>query len=432
MKTQKSLPLVAALALQFPVTVASVPGTLHLDGLIIVRGDRNAPARVVITSMGSTSTVMEGISRRFELELALEGAYLISFEREGMVTKLVYFDTHVPASQADRAFEFPFQVTLFHSGWNGITAYAGPVGHVRYDENRADFVHRTDYAVVPGSKEERAWAELVAKQGREAPRSMSLMPVVAAELRWERHGKRGGLWVGKAMGADGRLLAQGQFIDPGLTERHGDFVHYHTNGRVESRGRFEHGRKAGVWERFDAAGKPLASRIYDPDAWDRSTGTPAGTAEPSDDRDFVMRSAGPAAMAAPSDVVVPTTPLAAKAGMASQPTNGAASRSRHAAGSGDEAGPRAADAEGGIVPTDRLLRGGTVTGLESPEPSMDGRGRWEELIIDRLRVITVVRLVERTGHVSEYRRVADRHGAVVYFKDGLNIPESVYHAATGR
>jgi len=65
-------------------------------------------------------------------------------------------------------------------------------------------------------------------------------------------------------------------------------------------------------------------------------------------------------------------------------------------------------------------------------PSTEGRGRWEELHIDRLRVITVVRLVEPSGHVSEYRRVADRHGSVVYFKDGLNIPEGAYHAVTWR
>lgn len=429
MKTQKLLSIAAALAFHFPAAVASVPGNLHLDGLVIVRGDRNAPARVVITSMSSTSIVMEGISGRFELELALEGTYVISFERVDMVTKLVCFDTHVPAGQADRAFEFPFQVTLFHSGWNGVTAYAGPVGHVHYDEGKADFVHRTDYKAVPGSKEERAWAELVAKQGSEAPRPTSLTPMAAAGLKWERHGKRGGLWVGKAIDEDGRLLAQGQFIDPGLTEMHGDFVHYYTNGRVESRGRFEHGRKTGVWERFDAGGKPLAERIYDPGAWDRTTGTQAGTAESSDDGDSVMRSAGHAAMASPSNVEMPTATMP---GIASQPTNGAAPSVRRAAETEEGSGSRAADAKGGIVPTGRLVRGGRITGVESPMPSTEGRGRWEELHIDRLRVITVVRLVEPSGHVSEYRRVADRHGSVVYFKDGLNIPEGAYHAATGR
>lgn len=59
-------------------------------------------------------------------------------------------------------------------------------------------------------------------------------------------------------------------------------------------------------------------------------------------------------------------------------------------------------------------------------------GRWDELIVERRRVITVVRLKERSGHIIEYRRVANRHGSVIFFKDGLNIPESMYHAATCR
>lgn len=56
----------------------------------------------------------------------------------------------------------------------------------------------------------------------------------------------------------------------------------------------------------------------------------------------------------------------------------------------------------------------------------------EELIVERLRVITIVRLTERSGHVREYRRVADRNGGVLYFRDGLNIPASIYHQRSGR
>ena len=57
--------------------------------------------------------------------------------------------------------------------------------------------------------------------------------------------------------------------------------------------------------------------------------------------------------------------------------------------------------------------------------------REEELIIERLRVITVVRLTERTGHVTEYRRVVDRNGSIVHFRDGLNIPASLYNEWAG-
>jgi hypothetical protein len=59
-------------------------------------------------------------------------------------------------------------------------------------------------------------------------------------------------------------------------------------------------------------------------------------------------------------------------------------------------------------------------------------GRSVDVVVERLRVITVVRLQGATGHITEYRRVADLHGSVMYFEDGRNIPASIYHARTGR
>jgi len=56
----------------------------------------------------------------------------------------------------------------------------------------------------------------------------------------------------------------------------------------------------------------------------------------------------------------------------------------------------------------------------------------EELIVERQRVITVIRITENTGHVTEFRRVADRSGSIVHFRDGIAIPEHSYRAATGR
>ncbi len=43
---------------------------------------------------------------------------------------------------------------------------------------------------------------------------------------------------------------------------HGNFEFYHTNGTLESKGNYLDGLKVGVWERYDANGKPLAERMY--------------------------------------------------------------------------------------------------------------------------------------------------------------------------
>lgn len=47
---------------------------------------------------------------------------------------------------------------------------------------------------------------------------------------------------------------------------HGEFVFYHPNGRIESRGRYENGIKVGSWERYTASGGRKPDRYYDPEA----------------------------------------------------------------------------------------------------------------------------------------------------------------------
>ncbi len=368
-------------------------GSVHLDGVMVIRGDKSATARVVVTELQTPGMALDNVSGHFTLELGLGRNYLLSFEREGMVTKLVYFDTNVPNEELARDFQFPFQVTLFEQGWNGVMAYDGPVGFVRYVPEKRDFVHRTDYRIVPGSLEAERMMELISRRLGAAPRSWNTKPpAVREELKFERHGQRNGLFVGKAYDAEGRLLAEGRFLDSGLKEMHGDFIYYHVNGKVESRGRFENGRKIGIWERFDTEGRPMAERVYDAAALE--SGSKAGSAPVVPARSATTASA---------EVGSPVP------GMVRADTSASvATRSR------DTASPV------------RTLPGTLADVAEAPRSE-----RSEELIVERQRVITVIRLPQRTGQVKEYRRVADRHGTVLYFEDGRSIPYSTFHTATG-
>jgi TonB family protein len=79
------------------------------------------------------------------------------------------------------------------------------------------------------------------------------------------NGMRSELYVGTLYSMDGRMKAEGTYADAALTIPHGAFVFYHSNGEVESRGNYQNGHKAGVWERYDQAGRPLAEKIYDPE-----------------------------------------------------------------------------------------------------------------------------------------------------------------------
>lgn len=79
------------------------------------------------------------------------------------------------------------------------------------------------------------------------------------------NGQKDGLFVGATYAMDGKLKAEGTYQDEQLTVAHGSFVFYHPNGQVESRGDYVRGRKAGLWERFDAGGNALAEKVYDPE-----------------------------------------------------------------------------------------------------------------------------------------------------------------------
>lgn len=82
----------------------------------------------------------------------------------------------------------------------------------------------------------------------------------------EMAGMDGDLFIGHIKTLDGKMKAEGRYEDGELSIEHGTFVFYHANGKVESTGEYRHGYKAGVWKRYDQWGRPLAEKVYDPDA----------------------------------------------------------------------------------------------------------------------------------------------------------------------
>lgn len=79
------------------------------------------------------------------------------------------------------------------------------------------------------------------------------------------NGTKEQLFVGTTYSLDGRMKAEGTYTDAALTIEHGTFVFYHQNGNIESSGAYEHGRKSGIWKRFEPTGDALAEKIYDPE-----------------------------------------------------------------------------------------------------------------------------------------------------------------------
>ncbi len=293
-------------------------GSLHLDGILVIRGDASSSARVVVLPAEGAAYALNNVSGKFSLDLPLDGIYLVSFEREGLVTKQVYFDTTVPLEKRNEQASFPFKVTLNPVGRDGVHAYAGPVGIVHYQASIQDFDHRTDYTLVPGAPMTKRISSLKKRM----------------DLR------------------DSEGLPQGLVTS------------YRTHTLVEAP--------------VEALTKEGAPAVQDP----------------------LLEMSG----------IEQRIPVQQQAVLAAAAVE------------------RPQDNEGM-----RDLRARSGAQEQATDHEQEAR-IWsgEELITERNHVITVVRIVERTGHLSEYRRVVHRHGLVVHFHDGVQIPEKVYREATGR
>jgi hypothetical protein len=81
----------------------------------------------------------------------------------------------------------------------------------------------------------------------------------------ELTGMEGELYIGKTFTIEGKVKAEGTYSDEAMSMPHGYFTFYHPNGRVESKGEYINGNKAGLWLRYDAWGEPLAEKIYNPE-----------------------------------------------------------------------------------------------------------------------------------------------------------------------
>jgi hypothetical protein len=86
-----------------------------------------------------------------------------------MVTKQIYFDTSVPVERHASTMEFPFKVTLNPEGRDGVFAYAGPVGIVRYIAAIDDFGYETDYTLKAGAPMVDRIVQLMGRSSVEAP-----------------------------------------------------------------------------------------------------------------------------------------------------------------------------------------------------------------------------------------------------------------------
>jgi len=131
-------------------------------------GDINGVTVVLRNLTSGENNEIPG-QQRMDLELRLDNNYIISFTKQGYITKRIAFDTRMPIDRArQELYPFNFEVILFpqYEGLN-VVVFNQPVAKIFFDPLLDDFDYDTDYTKQIQSALKKAEEELVQRQKEE-------------------------------------------------------------------------------------------------------------------------------------------------------------------------------------------------------------------------------------------------------------------------
>ncbi|MCB9170167.1 MAG: hypothetical protein H6594_07445 [Flavobacteriales bacterium] len=156
-----------------------------ITGRTKIEGGGMDGARIVVYKDGEKErTLSDGVGK-FDLELDFGHKYILSFEKEGWVTKKLVFDTHAPAEAIANGFvPFEFAVSLFKQYDDiNIVVFNQPVGIIRYEPSVDDFDYDTDYTKSIQSQLEDVQEQVANKQKEEEKNTKEEAKRQAAEAK---------------------------------------------------------------------------------------------------------------------------------------------------------------------------------------------------------------------------------------------------------
>ena len=342
LRTRNLIALIAIIPFHFHL-FAGNDNALRIDGILRTPGNSLEGAQVsVLRDTRPVAVLTKGLAR-FSMRLDLQHTYLLTFEREGCITKQLYFDTRVPAVELMNApFTFPFKVTLEDRSPESNARYVGPVGFVRYDKALKDFDYDKNYDMLH---------DLIAD-----PTTYAIVPAApVAPLKLA-------------------ITTEKPRLDPHIST-----VEAITPERI------------------------LASTMIDP-----RIASPIMTATIPEVRTIIPG----------RRMVQPFI----DATLAQDEANGGVEFTAIHTNARGHNDIRIAVAKPKRVGHDEAHRKGTSLFTSAP---VLPDGRTEELIVDRLRVITIIHITTN-GHTKEYRRVSHRYGQVFFFVDGSPCSSQVF------
>jgi len=131
-------------------------------------GDIN-DVTVILRNLTSGENIEIPGQQRMDLELRLDNNYIISFTKQGYITKRIAFDARMPGDRAmQELYPFNFEVILFpqYEGLN-VVVFNQPVAKIFFDPLLDDFDYDTDYTKQIQSALKKVEEELVQRQKEE-------------------------------------------------------------------------------------------------------------------------------------------------------------------------------------------------------------------------------------------------------------------------
>lgn len=152
-----------------------IEGRLNVDG-----GSVNG-SKIIVERDGRQIKSLDGQSK-FEILLDFQSIYVISFEKEGFVTKRLRFDTHVPENRVEYGFEpFGFEVEIFEQYDDvNMVVFNQPVGKISYSELIDEFDYDTDYTKTIQSQLEQANKDMEEAKEKKAEQASKVKDEVSS------------------------------------------------------------------------------------------------------------------------------------------------------------------------------------------------------------------------------------------------------------
>ncbi len=383
----------AAIVVLTMAAPAFAQGTFTINGRAKIEGGGLDGTRVVVYRNGTKDRVVTNNLSKFSLELDLNQSYVLSFEKEGFVTKKLSFDTHAPADAVSNGFTpFEFAVSLFkqYDDVNTVV-FNQPVGMIRFDPAVGDFDYDTDYTksiqsqlqlaqqqVQQKQQEETAKAEEDAKRNAEAEK---------ARLKAEAEAKR------KAAEDEKALARQQREAEEAARKAEAERV------KAAQAAKKAEQEKASA-EARKAREEQLSAKPPEP--------APVAKAEPPKPRPAPVVKAEAPKPPPPPSVHVSTSRVKANTGA-------------------DERRPVAPRMEEEESP---VRKAAAVERSEQRPEEVEAKVevvRDEELIVEPGQVVTLITLAT-DAQKNEYRKVVRKYGGTFYFKNGQPCSQLIYES----